>query len=117
MPMTPAPTTAMRPGKLLEPTTSSVLRMSLAVGPVTRRVGRMGADRDQDVVGGERAAGPCRADHQRVRSRRTRPRPDRSATSLRRSWFSTTSVSRVITMSMPEKSCWQVGRASSLAHG
>jgi hypothetical protein len=38
----------------------------LAVGPDPRRVGRMGADRDQDVLGGDLPPAAVRADHQRV---------------------------------------------------
>ena len=116
MPMTPAPTTASVRGSCFSFTTSSVFRMT---SPSAR------------IPGGWAGWVPtairmcsaliCRqAPSERIIREwgsTNEASPDRSVTSLRRSWFSTTSISRVITMSTPEKSCWQVGRASSLAHG
>ena len=53
MPMTPAPTTARVRGKLLQLHHVVGVQDDLAVGPDPRRVGRMGADGDQDVLGGD----------------------------------------------------------------
>ena len=65
MPMTPAPTTASVRGSCFSFTTSSVFRMT-SPSAQTGRVGRVGADRDQDVLGRGLPPAAVRADHQRV---------------------------------------------------
>ena len=105
MPITPAPTTASVRGSVLSRTMSSVVRMISPsasmpggqLGRVPTAIRMCSAVTVRQPPLGARIVSVCGSLNEAS--------PDIMVTSLRRSWFSTTSISRVITVSTPENSC------------